>query len=462
MSLDKKFTEFSVQVYGNLDKYNDVLSKARVRIFYKGANRNGTYITDEFADKLISSLPYVPVKGIYDEEDEDFTDHGIRRNEGRIYGIVPENPNFAWESHLDEDGVERTYACADVLLFTALYGESFQISGKAQSMELYQNSLRGEFQIINGQKYFVFSDGCFLGLQALGNGVEPCFEGASFFSLYDSLTEMVRKLDAYNLNNNKGEQGMVINFKLSDNQKYNMIFDLVNPNFNEAGGWVIEEMIDQVYDEYAIGYLMNENKHERIYYTKNDDTDSLQIDKREDCYIVDVNGREKEVLSTVQKLNGNTFEKLDEKFENAEKVEKENSEFTQKITEQEATISTLTMEKENLSTELNTVKENYQALDSEKTELENQINELNEYKLGKEREEKEEVIDKYSTQLSKETLDQFKEKIDEYTKDDLDKELAYTLVTSKPSIFNLKAGENIIPKDTPKTGVEAILDKHMK
>ena len=462
MSLDKKFTEFSVQVYGNLDKYNDVLSKARVRIFYKGANRNGTYITDEFADKLISSLPYVPVKGIYDEEDEDFTDHGVRRNEGRIYGIVPENPNFAWETHLDEDGVERTYACADVLLFTALYGESFQISGKAQSMELYQNSLRGDFQIINGQKYFVFSDGCFLGLQALGDGVEPCFEGASFFSLYDSLTEMVRKLDAYNLNNNTGEQGMVINFKLSDNQKYNMIFDLVNPNFNEAGGWVIEEMIDQVYDEYAIGYLMNENKHERIYYTKNDDTDSLQIDKKEECYIVDVNEREKEVLSTVQKLNGNTFEKLDEKFENAEKVEKENSEFTQKITEQEATISTLTMEKENLSTELNTAKENYQALDSQKTELENQIKELNEYKLGKEREEKEEVIDKYSTQLSKETLDQFKEKIDEYTKDDLDKELAYTLVTSKPSIFNLKAGENIIPKDTPKTGVEAILDKHMK
>ena len=462
MSLDKKFTEFSVQVYGNLDKYNDVLSKARVRIFYKGANRNGTYITDEFADKLISSLPYVPVKGIYDEEDEDFTDHGVRRNEGRIYGIVPENPNFAWETHLDEDGVERTYACADVLLFTALYGESFQISGKAQSMELYQNSLRGEFQIINGQKYFVFSDGCFLGLQALGDGVEPCFEGASFFSLYDSLTEMVRKLDAYNLNNNKGEQGMVINFKLSDNQKYNMIFELVNPNFNEVGGWVIEEMIDQVYDEYAIGYLMNEDKHERIYYTKNDDTDSLQIDKREDCYIVDVNEREKEVLSTVQKLNGNTFEKLEEKFENAEKVEKENSEFTQKITEQEATISTLTTEKENLSTELNTAKGNYQALDSQKTELENQIKELNEYKLGKEREEKEEIIDKYSTQLSKETLDQFKEKIDEYTKDDLDKELAYTLVTSKPSIFNLKAGENIIPKDTPKTGVEAILDKHMK
>lgn len=462
MDLDKKFTEFSVQVYGNLDKYNDVLSKARVRIFYKGANRNGAYITDEFADKLISSLPYVPVKGIYDEEDKDFTDHGIRRNEGRIYGIVPENPNFAWQSHLDEDGVERIYACCDVLLFTALYGESFQISGKAQSMELYKKSLRGNFQIINGQRYFVYTEGCFLGLQALGNNVEPCFEGASFFSLYESLTEMIKKLDKYNLNENKGEQGMAINFKLSDNQKYNMIFDLVNPNFNEAGGWVIEEMVNEVYDKYAIGYRIDTDKYERIYYTKNDDTDSLQIDRKEDCYIVDVNEREKEVLSTVQKLNGDTFEKLDEKFENMEKVEKENSEFTQKIAEQKATISTLTTEKENLSTELNTAKENYQALDSEKANLENQISDLNEYKLGKEKEEKEAIIDKYSTQLSNETLDQFKEKIDEYTKDDLDKELAYTLVTSKPSIFNLKAGERIIPKDTPKTGIEAILDKHMK
>jgi hypothetical protein len=71
------------------------LSKARCKIFYKYENRNGTYITDEFADKLLSSLAYVPVKGIY--QSEDYTDHGARRDEGRIYGIVPENPNVAWE-----------------------------------------------------------------------------------------------------------------------------------------------------------------------------------------------------------------------------------------------------------------------------------------------------------------------------------------------------------------------------
>ena len=51
MNFDK-IKEFPVVIYNNLEEYNKVLSKARVRIFYKGHNRNGTYITDEFAEKL--------------------------------------------------------------------------------------------------------------------------------------------------------------------------------------------------------------------------------------------------------------------------------------------------------------------------------------------------------------------------------------------------------------------------
>ena len=72
--MDKSLFEFPVTVYGQLEKYNDVLSKARVRIFYKYENRNGTYITDEFAEHLLSTLSYAPVKGIYNGED--YTDHG--------------------------------------------------------------------------------------------------------------------------------------------------------------------------------------------------------------------------------------------------------------------------------------------------------------------------------------------------------------------------------------------------
>lgn len=183
--------EFPVTIYGNLEKYNETISKARCRIFYKYGNRNGTYITDEFAEKLLSSLPYAPIKGIYEEDGGDYTDHGSSRNQGRIYGVVPENPNITWEAHVDEDGIERIYVCTDVLIFTSLYTEAKAIVGKSQSMELYPPSIKGEWKILEGKKYYVFSEGCFLGLQVLGEDVEPCFEGAAFFTLYEKLSEVV-------------------------------------------------------------------------------------------------------------------------------------------------------------------------------------------------------------------------------------------------------------------------------
>ena len=126
-------TLFNLTTY-NLEKFNDVITKARCRIFYKYGNRNGTYITDEFAEKLVATLPYTPIKGNFDQETDDYTDHGTSRNKGRIYGIVPENPNFAWEPHLDDDGVTRIYACSDVYLFTALYSEANIIIERPQSM----------------------------------------------------------------------------------------------------------------------------------------------------------------------------------------------------------------------------------------------------------------------------------------------------------------------------------------
>jgi hypothetical protein len=123
-------TDFPVTLYGNLEKYSETISKGRCRIFYKYGNRNGTYITDEFAEKLLASVPYAPVKGIYDEYDEDYTDHGAKRSDGRIYGIVPAEPNVTWENHEDDDGVVRTYACVDVLIYTGIYTEANEIIGK--------------------------------------------------------------------------------------------------------------------------------------------------------------------------------------------------------------------------------------------------------------------------------------------------------------------------------------------
>ena len=53
-------------------------------------------------------------------------------------------------------------------------------------MELYPPSIKGEWAVVNGRRLFKFTDGCFFGLQVLGDKAEPCFEGASFFSLETS------------------------------------------------------------------------------------------------------------------------------------------------------------------------------------------------------------------------------------------------------------------------------------
>ena len=451
-------TTFSLSIYGDVTNYNEVLSKARCRIFYTGANRNGTFITEEFAEKLVQTLPYVPVKGIYDTMKDDYTDHGRERYEGRIYGIVPENPNFAWEKHLDVDGVERTYACTDVYLFTGLYKqEAFDIVGKSQSMELYVDSIEGEWQFINGKRFFVFTEGRFLGLQALGEDYEPCFEGASFYTLVDSvkaLMDDLKNTDVFQKQNLGGEKYM--NFKLSDNQKYNMIWSLLNPRFNEENDYIMDYAVCDVYDAYAVVFKFETSAYERAYYTKNDETDSLAIDKMEACYIVDVNEDEKHALEVLHAMNNNTYEKIDEVVSGLqEKVDS----FDSKNEENETAIATLQQDKERLETELEEVNGNYTtALETIET-LTSERNELNEFKAAAELKEKEAVIDKYMTLLDEEQLKTFKEKIDEFTKEELDKELAFVLVQTKSTIFT-KEDSDFVPKDEPTlTGVSAILER---
>ena len=447
MEDNKLIREFPVTVYGNLTKYSDTISKARVRIFYRGSNRNGTYISDEFAEKLLSTISYSPVKGIFEELEDDFSDHGTERDLGRIYGVVPESHNFAWEKFLDEDGVEREYACVDVLLYTALYKEAQLISGKSQSMELYAPSIKGNWEIIDGKKLFKYTDGCFLGLQVLGDKVEPCFEGAAFFSLYESFVKLTKELEkfGYMLSEDRDEGGhkkMEVNFKLSDNQKYNAIFSLLNDTYDEEGNWIITYVICDVYDEYAVCYNYEHQQYERVYYTKDDSTDSLVLGEKVRCFIVDVTESELNALNALKELNGGNFELVNKKV----------TEYEQKIEELGNSVATLEQEKGEFSQKL---EETAQTLET----LQNENQALHSYKDEIEKAEKERVIDSYNNLLSDELLDSFKEKLDEYTAVELDKELAYALKQNNFSAFQ-KEESKVIPKDNPVTGIEAILSKY--
>lgn len=446
--------EFPVSVYGKLEKYNDVLSKGRCRIFYKYGNRNGTYITDEFSEKLLSTIAYAPVKGIY--EYDDFTDHGARRPEGRIYGIVPENPHLQWEEHEDEDGVARTYACVDVLIFTALYKEASDIIGKAQSMELYEPSLQYHREIIHGQKYIVFDEGCFLGLQVLGKDVEPCFEGAAFFQLQENIEEVVKKIQEIEMTYSKGGQKEMpqMNFKLSDSQKFDALWSLLNPNYTEEGNWTIDYAICDVYDEYALAYSYENAQYERVYYTKNDETDSVALGEKVRVYVVDVTEKEKTTLDTLRDLNGGTYELVNENLEHAQENAEKISGFKLKVTELENNIATL-------NTEKSAVQSSYE-LEHQKVESLTAENEgLKQYKLSIEAEQKNAVFTEYKDKLSEEILDTYREKAAEYSVADLDKELAYELKKTNFSFYE-KEDNGYLRKDVQKNGIDEILARYVK
>lgn len=446
--------EFPVSVYGKLEKYNDVLSKGRCRIFYKYGNRNGTYITDEFSEKLLSTIAYAPVKGIY--EYDDFTDHGARRSEGRIYGIVPENPHLQWEEHEDEDGVVRTYACVDVLIFTALYKEASDIIGKAQSMELYEPSLQYHREIIHGQQYIVFDEGCFLGLQVLGKDVEPCFEGAAFFQLQENIEEVVKKIQEIEMTYSKGGQKEMpqMNFKLSDSQKFDALWSLLNPNYTEEGNWTIDYAICDVYDEYALAYSYENAQYERIYYTKNDETDSVALGEKVHVYVVDVTEKEKTTLDTLRDLNGGTYELVNENLEHAQENAEKISGFELKVTELENNIATL-------NTEKSAIQSSYE-LEHQKVESLTAENEgLKQYKLSIEAEQKNAVFTEYKDKLSEEILDTYREKAAEYSVADLDKELAYELKKTNFSFYE-KKDNGYLRKDVQKNGIDEILARYVK
>lgn len=494
-------TDFPITLYGNLEKYSDTISKGRCRIFYKYGNRNGTYITDEFAEKLLATIPYTPVKGIYELDEEDFTDHGQKRSEGRIYGLVPAEPNVTWEPHLDDDGVERVYACVDVLIYTGLYAEANLIAGKGQSMELYAPSLKGEWKIINGKKYYVFSDGCFLGLQALGDSVEPCFEGAAFFSLCEDLKKIVAQIEKYNLNLHNGGKKM-INYKLSDREKFNAIWSLLNVNYNEESGWLVEYDICEIYENYAVVRNFGECVFERVYYTKNDETDSIELGSRERCYIMDVSEQEKNALEALQRLNGNTYEKIDENYSSAlvdataktEELETANgtinslndalstanealaakteeynsavemhkeeiSEFSTKISDLNESITTLTTERDDAISKL-------VEADASISSLNNQITILSSFKAEIEKKEKEAIVAKYAQKLDADIVATYQAKLDEYSDiKSLEKDLAYELVSGNQSVFSAETAPKVayVPRDIGAgSSLEGILDKYKK
>lgn len=419
--MQKVETSFPITVYGKREKFNDTISRGRCRVFYKGLNRNGTYITDDFAEKLIASAPYTPVKGIYEAASQDYSDHGKARTEGRIYGIVPADPHFAWEKHLDSDGVVKEYACFDVLYYTALYEEAAQIDGKAQSMELYRKTLKGDWRTINGTTTFVFTDGCFLGLQVLGDETEPCFQGAGFYSRNQEVDEPINIMALL--------------------EKYEKRTDIFQ--YQEQGDLEPMPDIETVFES------TEETTAAEEVVVETEAQESAEVAEVENEAVTENETEVEEELAENEEKPEQNFAALQEQID---ALTQENLTFSTKVDELNTQIATLITEGEKVSAD-------YAAAQARITELETNLaaivaerDELATYKKTVEDNKKKDVISTYAEQLSEEIIEKYMNSLDDYSLEDLDKELTYEQKKANPAIFSTQptaatAHVVLVPKD---------------
>lgn len=473
--------KFDIHFDGDLIPTSDPeLYQSKVRVFYKRKNRNCSYITDEFADKLALSAYAKPVVGTYDHVIQDFKGHE-RAETQKGYGFVVPN-SLKWEDHLDEDGVIRTYATYDVILWAEYWEEAKQIPKKTQSMELDPNSIVGEWRIIDeddDEEYYVYSEGVLAGLCVLGDSKTPCFEGAAFFSMED---EGYKKFSMAIKNLYGGKDKMKVNVSGFEHVDSEKIWYALNPNFSEEGAFALEEVPMKFDEENKLlyTYVCNTPGTVRVYNYSESEEGNLTLEEKEvmNCFSLtdelnQLTATNAEQTATIETLQANFDTLTSEKTTLEEQYNELKSQF-EALTEQMA----------QMSADKKDAEEKYEALAVQHNELTNshnetvaalatKTNEANELtndnfslreKMKKfEDAEKNRLIATFSKSLSNEAMEPILSRRDELTYDELK-----ALLSIEYANFSLKNEEEEeesfrFPKakeDEPK--LYSILNKYKK
>ena len=123
-------------------------------------------------------------------------------------------------------------------------------------------------------------------------------------------------------------------------------------------------------------------------------------------------------------------------------------------------ISTLNTEVENAQAKTTDIEAQYSVAQEQIATLSTEVEDLRNYKKSIEDKSKETVIAEYTNKLSEDILDSYREKMAEYTVEDLDMHLAYELKKTNASVFGQMPEVVLIPKEGGKSGIEKILDRY--
>lgn len=398
----------------------DRVGRTRMKAFYRGKNRNGSFITQEVADQLIRSATKgnTPIIGFYNYEEGDFERHmGPKIAKG--YGYVPQDCNFAWEFHTDENGIEREYACFDCVLFCDYFEEAKEIIGKPQSMELNPDSIRGEWEDFEDGEYFVYSSAEMKGFCVLGSTIEPCFEAASFFeknggSKFDKfsllLSDLMEKVKEAELKEEGGEKEMP---------------EEVNVSVPEVEETVVTEEAE-------------------VTPTVEEET----APKTEETTPVET--------PTVEEVPAVSFEEiqaqLDEMTTNFNSLTEENATLQNKISDLENQLSEMSLERDNLKNDVTSL---HEQLNSEKDKVAKYEAQIQENELAK----KEKLVSDYEKVLSEEEINEVKPNLADFTYDELESKLAVSY--SRKNLRGLNSNRVPIP-EPEKSGFAELMKKYKR
>ena len=178
------------------DTANENFSRGKLKVFFKGETEDHRYFSDDFAEKIIKTLPYTPVVSNYDEELDDFVGHA---SEQQIFGIV--DPCVEPVFQECEDG--KVWCITDVVLYTERpdkVGKFAQkIIGQPHSLELDPHSVEYVINYDNKKhfKNIEFTAGQFVGVSVLGKNQKPAFTGSAFFSCDENFESKMKLLKDY-------------------------------------------------------------------------------------------------------------------------------------------------------------------------------------------------------------------------------------------------------------------------
>ncbi|MCM1323974.1 MAG: hypothetical protein NC218_07420 [Acetobacter sp.] len=287
----------------------------------------------------------------------------------------------------DDDGIKRLYLCTEGIIWTDAYPESQRIisTGNNHSMELNEQTLQGNWaeDSNSGRRFFIINEAIVEKLCILGENYEPCFEGGQIrkeFSLHDEFETLKRSV--YMMQNALKEGGL----KPMEENK------------------VLEQETPVVEEQQTPTTEFKKEEEKKPEESKNSEGNSSKENTSE----------------TDNKLEGEKPASGDEKKEEEEKKGKKQYNLTE-IPEYVELLAKYT-----------NLQNDFSALQQEKEALTTEIEPLRTFKLEKEREDKQAMIQSFYM-LSDEDKKDVVANIDTYSLADIESKLSVICVRNKVS-----------------------------